>query len=61
MTEEQQNIQAAVRAVLQRNGVFMTRNGPVGPEDVDKRILSGVTREAAIEVIAACVARGEQS
>jgi len=59
MTDEQQAIYATVRAVLERNGVYMTPRGPVGPEDIEKRVLGGATREAAIEVIAASVARGE--
>lgn len=59
MTDEQQAIYATVRAVLERNGVYMTTRGPVGPEDVEKRVLAGLTREHAIDDLALAAARKE--
>lgn len=61
MTDEQQQISDAVRAVLGRNGVFMTRSGPVGPGDVEKRVMAGASREEAIREIATRVAQGESA
>jgi len=59
MTDEQQAIYTTVRAVLERNGVYMTPRGPVGPEDIEKRVLGGLTREHAIDDLALVAARKE--
>lgn len=59
MTDEQQAIYDTVRAVLERNGAYMTPRGPVGPEDIEKRVLAGLTRDHALDDLAHAAARQE--
>ena len=38
-----------VRDILDRGGIVMTPQGPLGPADVERLALSGMTREEAIK------------
>ena len=40
---------AHVRDILGRGGIVMTPKGPLGPADVERLALSGMTREEAIK------------
>lgn len=46
MTNE---LSAHVRDILDRGGIVMTPQGPLGPADVERLALSGMTREQAIQ------------
>lgn len=59
MTDEQQAIYAVVRATLEHNGVYMTPRGPVGPQDLEKRMLAGLSQQHALDDLAHAVATKE--
>lgn len=40
-----------VRDILARGGIVMTPQGPLGPADVERLALSGMTREEAIKAV----------
>ena len=42
---------AHVRSILDRGGIVMTPQGPLGPADVERLALSGMTREEAIKKV----------
>lgn len=46
MTNE---LTAHIRAILDRGGIIMTLDGPLGPADVERLALSGMTRDEAIK------------
>lgn len=48
MTDE---LTAHVRDILDRGGIVMTPQGPLGPADVERLALSGMTREQAIKAV----------
>lgn len=48
MTNE---LTAHVRDILDRGGIVMTPQGPLGPADVERLALSGMTREQAIKAV----------
>ena len=48
MTDE---LTAHVRGILDRGGIVMTPQGPLGPADVERLALSGMTREQAIKTV----------
>lgn len=48
MTDE---LAAHVRGILDRGGIVMTPQGPLGPADVERLALSGMTRDEAIKSV----------
>ena len=46
-----ENLVAHVRDILDRGGIVMTPQGPLGPADVERLALSGMTREEAIKAV----------
>lgn len=42
---------AHVRDILDRGGIIMTLQGPLGPADVERLTLGGMTREQAIKAV----------
>ena len=48
MTDE---LTAHVRGILDRGGIVMTPQGPLGPADVERLALSGMTREQAVKEV----------
>ena len=42
---------AHVRSILDRGGIVMTPQGPLGPADVERLALSGMTREEAVKAV----------
>lgn len=46
MTDE---LIAHVRDILDRGGIIMTLDGPLGPADVERLALSGMTRDQAVK------------
>ena len=48
MTNE---LTAHVRDILDRGGIVMTPKGPLGPADVERLALSGMTRDQAIKEV----------
>lgn len=48
MTDE---LTAHVRDILDRGGIVMTPKGPLGPADIERMALSGMTRDEAIKAV----------
>ena len=46
---ESEALVSHVRAILDRGGIVMTPQGPLGPADVERLALSGMTREQAVK------------
>jgi len=46
---ESEALVSHVRAILDRGGIVMTPQGPLGPADVERLAPSGMTREEAIK------------
>lgn len=60
MTEQPHDIDAVIRGILDRGGVFMSRRGPVGPEQIERQVLSQVPRDEAIDDIVRKISEGEE-
>ena len=48
---ESEALVSHVRAILDRGGIVMTTKGPLGPADVERLAMSGMTRDEAIKAV----------